>query len=96
MNAKAKPKGRPKKTYNKQPISDFPQKKGMKIEIAKQIAAHLRDTGTTQSEAVVKYSVDAGVMSRICNANLDIFTVDRLIGIAESMGIVVNVNFDQK
>lgn len=90
-----KTKGRPKKVYNKQPISDFPQKKSMKIEIAKQIAAHLRDTGTTQTEAVALYNVDAGVMSRICNANLDIFTVDRLIGIAESMGIVVNVNFSQ-
>lgn len=75
------------------PISDFPQKKAMKIEIARQIAAHLRDSNITQAEAAVTYKIDQAVMSRICNANLDIFTVDRLIGMAESMGIVVNVNF---
>lgn len=83
---------KPKK-YNKVPISEFPQKRALKIEIARQIAAHLRDNNITQAEAAAAYSIDQAVMSRICNANLDIFTVDRLIGMAESMGIVVNVNF---
>lgn len=83
---------KPKK-YNKVPISEFPQKKAMKVEIARQIAAHLRDSNITQAEAAVMYGIDQAVMSRICNANLDIFTVDRMIGMAESMGIVVNVNF---
>lgn len=85
---------KPKK-YNKTPISEFPQKKAMKVEIARQIAAHLRDNNITQAEAAVTYNIDQAVMSRICNANLDIFTVDRLIGMAESMGIVVNVNFGE-
>jgi predicted XRE-type DNA-binding protein len=83
---------KPKK-YNKTPISEFPQKKAMKIEIARQIAAHLRDNNITQAEAAIAYNIDQAVMSRICNANLDIFTVDRLIGMAESMGIVANINF---
>jgi len=81
------------KKYNKVPISEFPNKRAMKIEIARQIAAYLRDNEITQAEAAVKYGMDQAVVSRICNANLDIFTVDRLIGIAESMGIVVNVKF---
>lgn len=86
----------PTKKYNKVPISEFPQKRAMKIEIAKQIAAHLRDTNITQAEASVKYGLDQGVMSRICNANLNVFTVDRLIGIAESMGIAVDVKFGDR
>lgn len=87
-----KPSAKKKRTSSS--VSEFPGKKAAKIEIARRIAAHLRDNGLTQAEASAKYSIDEGVMSRICNANLDIFTVDRLIGLAETMGIVAVVNFE--
>ena len=87
MKAPAK-RGRPRGSS-----SEFQGKKAVKIEIARRIAAHLRESGLTQAEASVKYGIDEGVMSRICNAKLDIFTVDRLISWAETMGIVANVNF---
>jgi predicted XRE-type DNA-binding protein len=74
--------------------NEFTGKKAIKIEIARRIAAHLRDLDLTQAEASSKYKIDQGVMSRICNANLEIFSVDRLIGLAESMGIVANINFE--
>ena len=79
--------------YYRVPLSEFPQKRAIKIEIAKRIAAYIRDTGTTQTEVAVKHNIDQGVMSRICNANLDGFTVDRLMGVAETIGVVVDVNF---
>lgn len=82
-------RGRPKGS-----ASEFQGKKAIKIEIARRIAAHLRESGLTQAEASVKYGIDEGVMSRICNAKLDIFTVDRLISWAEGMGIVAEINFD--
>ena len=75
-------------------VSNFKHKRAMKIEVARRIAAQLREQGLTQAEASKAFQVDEGVISRICNANLDIFTLDRLIGIAESMGIVSSVNFE--
>lgn len=83
-------RGRPVKS-----AIDFPAKKAMKIEIARQIAAHLRGCGLTQAEASAEYKIDAAVLSNICNANLEVFTIDRLIGIAQGMGIVVNINFGE-
>ena len=75
-------------------VSNFANKKAMKMEVARRIAARLRESEMTQAEASKTYGIDEGVISRICNANLDIFTLDRLIGIAESMGIVAIVNFE--
>jgi len=89
MNKTAK-RGRPKGSS-----SEFQGKKAVKIEIARRIAAHLRESGLTQAEASAKYGIDEGVMSRICNAKLDIFTVDRLLSWAEKMGIVANINFEE-
>ncbi len=84
--------GRPRKGKS---FGDFEGKKALKIEIARQIAAHLRQNEMTQTTASIKFGIDPGIMSHICNANLDAFTVDRLIGIAETIGVVVKVNFGE-
>ena len=76
-------------------MRDFGWKKAIKTEVARRIAAHLRENDLSQADACKKFGLDAGVISHICNANLDIFTLDRLIGVAEQMGIVATVNFNE-
>lgn len=74
--------------------SNFKNKQAMKMSVARQIAAKLRENGMTQAQASKTFGIDEGHVSRICNANLSIFTLDRLIGIAESMGIDAIIKFE--
>ena len=77
-------------------LSDFASRKKMKLDVARQINAHIRDCGMSQAQAATTYGIDAGIISHVCNANLDAFTLDRLLGIAEVMGVVGVINFETK
>ena len=83
-----------KKKVTRKSMRDFNGKKTIKIEVARRIAAFLRENDLSQADACKQFDLDAGVISHICNANLGIFTLDRLIGVAEKMGIVATVNFE--
>lgn len=72
----------------------FNNKDQLKYEFARRIAAKLRENDMSQVEASKAFGINESIVSRICNANLTVFTLDRLMGIAMSMGIVVNVNFE--
>ena len=77
-------------------LSEFSARKKMKLDVARQINAHIRDCGMSQAQAATTYGIYAGIISHVCNANLDPFTLDRLLGIAEIMGVVGIINFEAK
>lgn len=76
------------------PGSEFTTKNIFKVEIYHKIVDYVRDNNMTQSQLCGMLALDPATVCRLCNGNLTMFKVDRMLDWAEGLGIVANIKFD--